>query len=418
MTHPPGEDPSFHPLRPGGALALVGIVLFAFSLRSAVASLSPLVTLISRDFALPAVVLGLIGTAPPVCFAVFGLLAPQFERRFGLERVAVAAIVVVALGLVARGFAVDSLTLLAATALVFAGVGTGNILLPPLVKKYFPRRVGLLTTVYSTTMAVATFTPPLVAVPVADLAGWRVSLGVWAVFAVVAMIPWLLMLRREGRARRDGSGMRMEVVTSAGLFARLWRLPVTWALTVVFAVSATLAYTAFGWLPTILIDTAGLSAPAAGALLSLFALMGLPASMAVPLLVARLRAERVLLAVSVVSGLAALLGLLFAPRLAPALWVALLGIAPLLFPMIMVMLGLRTRSHETAVALSGFVQSIGYAIAAVFPFAIGLLHDVTGAWTAPLWVLVGVVLAAIPAGYVITRARTIEEDWERRHGPW
>jgi CP family cyanate transporter-like MFS transporter len=33
-------------------------------------------------------------------------------------------------------------------------------------------------------------------------------------------------------------------------------------------------------------------------------------------------------------------------------------------------------------------------------------------------VLVGVVAAAIPAGYVITRARTVEEDWERRYGRW
>ncbi|MCR2827146.1 MFS transporter, partial [Microbacterium sp. zg.Y909] len=362
---------------------------------------------------------GLIGTAPPVCFAVFGLLAPRFERRFGLERVAVAAIAVVAVGLMSRGFAADSLTLLAATALVFAGVGVGNILLPPLVKKYFPRRVGLMTTVYTTTMAVATFTPPLVAVPFADVAGWRVSLGAWALFAVVATVPWVLMLTRAPRGPQRTQDVGGEdAAPTPRLFARLWRLPLAWALAVAFAVSSILAYTSFGWLPTILIDTAGVTPQMAGALLSLFAVMGLPASLAVPLLVARLRAERVLVVVAVGAGLTGLLGLLFVPAAAPVVWVALLGVAPLLFPMILVLLGLRARSHETAVALSGFVQSVGYAIAAVFPFAIGLLHDVTGAWTAPLWVLVGVVLAAIPAGYVITRARTIEEDWERRHGPW
>ncbi|MCR2813116.1 MFS transporter [Microbacterium sp. zg.Y1090] len=413
MTRSPADGPSFHPPRSGGALAVVGIVLFAFSLRSAVASLSPLVGLIAQDFPLPAAVLGLIGTVPPVCFAVFGLLAPLFERRFGLEKVAVAAISVVALGLVTRGFATGSLTLLVATAMVFAGVGVGNILLPPLVKKYFPRRVGLLTTVYSTTMAVATFTPPLVAVPLADLAGWRVSLGAWAVFAVVATLPWVLMLRRA----RDAAPVDVPAPTPR-LFARLWRLPLAWALAVAFSVSSTLAYTSFGWLPTILVDVADVTPRTAGALLSLFALMGLPASLIVPLLVARLRAERVLFAVAVVAGLAGLGGLLLAPAAAPVLWVALVGTAPLLFPMILVMLGLRTRSHETAVALSGFVQSIGYAIAAVFPLATGLLHDATGSWTLPLWVLMGAVVAAIPAGYVVTRARTIEDEWERRYGAW
>ncbi len=125
--------PSARPLWQGRALALVGIVLVAFSLRSAVASLSPVIDHVAEDFPVSPVVVGLIGAAPPVCFAIFGLLTPLFERRFGLERMAVAAIALMALGLLLRGFAVDSTTLLAATAVVFAGVGSGNVLLPPLV---------------------------------------------------------------------------------------------------------------------------------------------------------------------------------------------------------------------------------------------------------------------------------------------
>ncbi len=97
---------------------------------------------------------------------------------------------------------------------------------------------------------------------------------------------------------------------------------------------------------------------------------------------------------------------------------ALLGIAPLLFPLTLVLLGLRTRAHEGAVALSGFVQSVGYAMVAVFPFAIGLLHDATDSWTLPLIVLAVVVAAAIPAGLVAARRNTIEDEWERRHGAW
>jgi CP family cyanate transporter-like MFS transporter len=148
------------PLWRGRALALIGIVLVAFSLRSAVASLSPVIDHIAEDFAVSSVVVGLIGAAPPVCFALFGLLTPVLERRFGLERVAVAAIALIAAGLLLRSLAVDSTSLLAATAVVFAGVGSGNVLLPPLVKKYFPDRLGLMMTVYSTTMAVSTFVPP------------------------------------------------------------------------------------------------------------------------------------------------------------------------------------------------------------------------------------------------------------------
>jgi CP family cyanate transporter-like MFS transporter len=402
------------PLWQGRALALVGIVLFAFSLRSAVASLSPVLAFISADFAVPPAIIGLIGTAPPVCYAVFGILTPQLERRFGLERLALTAMIVVVAGLAWRGLATDSITLLLSTALIFAAVGVGNILLPPLVKKYFPDRIGLMTTIYSTTMAVATFLPPLVAVPVADAAGWRLSLGLWAIFAVVAMIPWIALLVRQ---RAAGPDEDIETA-SPQVFGRMWRLPLAWALMVGFTVSGTLAYTAFAWLPTILVDTAGVTPAAAGALLSLFAAMGLPASLLVPVLVVRYNATRVLFGVSVVAGFAGIAGLLFAPEAMPWLWVALLGIAPLLFPLTLVLLGLRARTHEAAVALSSFVQSVGYAIVAVFPFGIGLLHGATDSWTWPLVILAGVVATAIPAGVVVSRARTVEDDWERHHGPW
>ena len=392
----------------------MGIVLLAFSLRSGVASLSPILDHVADDFAVPAWVVGLIGTVPPVCFAVFGILTPQLERRVGLERLVVLALGVTGLAMVVRAFAVDSLTLLLGTALLFAAVAVGNVLLPALVKKYFPDRIGLLTALFSTTMAVASFLPPLVAVPTADAAGWRFSLGMWAVFAAAALVPWIAL---TVNARRTDEDDDFEAV-APDVLRRMWRLPLAWALAVTFSVSSIIAYTSFAWLPTLLIDTAGVTPAAAGALLSLFAAMGLPLSLLVPVLVARFRIIRSIFALAVVTGFAAVAGLLFAPEAAPWLWVALLGIPPLLFPLVLVLLGLRTRSPEASVALSGFVQSTGYAIAAVFPLAIGLLHDASDGWVLPLCVIGGVVAAAIPAGVVVARPSTIEDQWERRHGSW
>jgi CP family cyanate transporter-like MFS transporter len=235
----------------------------------------------------------------------------------------------------------------------------------------------------------------------------------WAVFALAAMIPWITLLVRT---RGDDDG-RLEGANAA-VFGRMWRIPLAWALVVAFAVSGTLAYVSFAWLPQILVQIAGVTPAQAGALLSLFAAMGLPASLVVPILVARFHATKALFAVSVVAGLAGLAGLVFAPATATWLWVALLGLSPLLFPLTLVLLGLRSRTHEGAVALSGFVQSIGYAIVAIFPVGIGILYDATGSWTAPLIVLAVVVAAAIPAGFVAARRRTVEDEWESRHGAW
>ncbi|MEV4777009.1 MFS transporter [Microbacterium sp. LWH12-1.2] len=431
---------STRPLWQGRALALLGILLVAFSLRSAVASLSPVVDHIDRDFALSSVVIGLIGAAPPVCFAIFGLITPLLERRFGLERVAVAAIAVMAAGLLLRGFAVDATTLLGATVVVFAGVGSGNVLLPPLVKKYFPDRLGVMMTLYSTTMAVSTFLPPMLAVPVADTLGWRVSLGMWGVCAALALIPWLTLLvqgkadvvvappvvEESDQIARPFAPDAVEVATgpiavspaNPRIFGRLWRLPLAWALAIVFGASSTTAYVSFAWLPTLLVDVGGVTPATAGFLLSLFALVALPCSMVVPILVVRFQATRPLFFFAAGAGLVGLAGLLFVPTLALAVWVMIYGLSAIMFPLSLVLLSIRARTPESAVALSGFVQSIGYAIAAVFPLLIGMLHEVTGGWQVPLIVMAGVLIVSLPAGYIAGRRRTIEDEWERRHGRW
>lgn len=426
-------DPRPLSLWRGRLLAFTGIVLVAFSLRSAVASLSPILAEIEADFAVPSWILGLIGAAPPVCFAVFGIVTPALERRFGLERLAVAAMVVATGAMVARALASDALALLLGTAVLFAAIGVGNVVLPPLIKKYFPDRVGTMTGLYSSLLAVAAFVPPLVAVPVADAAGWRFSLGMWAVFALAAIVPWVAQLvvdareRAAGRAAAargldgngagdaDGADVEIDEPTPRVL-GRLPRIPLAWALAVTFAISSASVYACFAWLPVVLVEMAGVSHAAAGALLSLFGAMGLPWSILVPMAVTRWNRVGVVYVVALVAGVAGVLGMVLAPTAATVLWVVLLGTPQGLFPAVLVMIQRRSRTHEGAVALSSFSQSIGYAIAAIFPLAFAVLHETTGGWQAPL-VLLGVLfLFAIPAGYVVTHTRTIEEEWEKRTG--
>lgn len=397
----------------GRFLALVGVVLVAFSLRSAVASLSPILAEVRADIDVPTWVVGLIGTAPPVCFAVFGIVTPLLERRFGLERLAIAAMAVAALALAGRAFAPDAGILLIGTTVLFAAIGVGNVVLPPLIKAYFPDRVGVMTALYSATLAVAAFLPPLVAVPIADAAGWRFSLGLWAVFAVLAMVPWITLAvrdRAEHAAAVDEPAPRV--------LDRLFRLPLAWALAATFAISSASVYACFAWLPVILVDVAGVSHAAAGALLSLFAAIGLPLSFLVPLVVTRGRGIGWLYVVALVTGIAAVTGLLLAPTAATALWVVLLGIPQGLFPAVLVLIQVRARTREGAVALSGFAQSAGYAVAALFPFTFALLHEGTGSWSGPLLMLGALMLLTIPAGAIVSRGGTVEDAWERRHGTW
>lgn len=394
------------PLWAGRTLALIGIVLVAFNLRTAVASLSPILVQLEREVTLSPAVVGLLGMLPPLCYAVFGIVTPLFAKRLGLEVTLVVALGVLAIGLAGRGLAGDAGWLVAASALTFAAIGVGNVLLPPLVKRYFPDRIGLITTVYVTAMSVSTFMPPLVAVPVADAAGWRVSLGQWAIVAALSVVPWIALLvhpRREALAA-------LPEEAEPGLLRYAFRSPLAWAVAVIFAVSGFNAYAVFAWLPVMLHDIAGNSAAEGGALLALFAVMGLPCGLLVPIIAQRFGKVRLLAAIGAVALVVGYLGLLLAPTWQTWVWVAIAGIGPLFFPLALVLVNLRTRTHEGAVALSGFVQSVGYLIVAVGPLAVGLLHEATDAWLWPILFLAASAVPAAVAGAVAGRPRFFEDE--------
>ncbi|MBM7504368.1 CP family cyanate transporter-like MFS transporter [Agromyces aurantiacus] len=394
------------PLWAGRGLALVGIVLVAFNLRTAVASLSPVLHQLEADIPLSTALVGLLGMLPPLCYAVFGIATPVLARRIGLEPALIVALAALAVGLAGRGLAPSAGWLLAASALTFSAIGVGNVLLPPLVKRYFPDRIGLLTTVYVTAMSVSTFLPPLVAVPVADGAGWRVSLGMWAIVAATALVPWIALIVHP---RREIPAELPEEV-EPGLLRYAFRSPLAWALAVVFLVSGFNAYAIFAWLPSILADTAGTTPGQGGALLALYALMGLPAALAVPVIAERRGRVRTLVAVGAGSLIAGYAGLIVAPAVATWLWVAFAGIGPLFFPLSLVLINLRSRTHAGAVALSGFVQSAGYLVVALGPLAVGLLHEWTGGWTVPLLLLLASAVPAAVAGLVVARPRFFEDE--------
>lgn len=403
------------PLWAGRTLALTGILLIAINLRTANAAISPITSQIGADIPLSSVTLGILGALPPIVFAISGFVAPLVAKRLGLEASIALAALAMVLGDLARAFSGDVVTLALGSALALGGMGFGNILLPPAVKRYFPDRIGLVTTLYVTLLSISTAGPAILAAPLADAAGWRVSLGIWAILAFSSLVPWVMMLLRSRADRRvaDAAGDDEAVEVDEpepALFRRMLRSRVALAIALAMAVSSLNAYASFAWFPLLLEDRAGVDPVGAGALLAVYGIMGLPCALIVPLLAARMRNVGLLIQLGVAFFVVAYLGLLFAPAAAPLLWVALAGLGPILFPVCLVLINLRTRSHHTSIALSGFVQSIGYTVGATGPFVVGLLHDATDGWTAPLVFLLATALVAAVAGFLLVKPRFVEDD--------
>lgn len=407
-----GQADAPRPLWAGRAAVVVGILLLALNLRTAVASISPIVAVVNRDIELGTVGLGLLGTLPPIAFALSGLVAPRVARRLGIETTLVIACCAMVLGPLLRAVSPSYGVLLAGSAVAFLGMGFGNIMLPPVIKKYFPDRIGQLTAAYGTVMALSISVPPLIAPPIASAAGWRVAVGCWALLAVLALVPWLAVRRR---ARRD-DGSAGIADTGHPAVGPLRTAKTAVALAIAFSVTGLNMYALFAWLPELLIQRAGSSPEQAGALLFLFGIVGLPLALVAPILAGRLRNVGALIALGIGLFLVGYLGLLFAPAVATWLWVLCAGTGSIVFPLCLVLIGLRTRGPQGASRVSGFVQGIGYTAAAAGPLLFAVLHEVTGGWTAPLLLLIAVSLVGFIPAMLLRRPSYVEDELARDPG--
>lgn len=401
--------------RPASAAvpALLGLVLVALSIRAPINVVGPVFGAVAAELGLPVVVLSFIGAAPPIGFAVAGLLVPPLTRRARLEAALLLALAALLAGQTARLFSAEPIVLVASTFVTMLGIGAANVLLPPLVRRYFPSRIAPVTSLYLVLMSVSASTASFAAVPIAEATNWRVAFAVWIAVPVLALVPWLALLRSARRAAvtvvefDDGRAGRAVVTHRPVVASR-----VVWAITATLALSSISAYVAVAFLPGILVASAGLTPAAAGVALGVGVALGIPAALVVPLLAVRRRAVVPVIAVSGAFALVGWGGLLLAPTAAPFLWAALLGLVPITFPLSLVLVNTRTRDHRVTVSVSGFVQGVAYVSAGAFSFVVGVVHDATRAWTIPLLVLMATALLAVPATIVLARGRMVDDELE------
>ena len=279
-----------------------------------------------------------------------------------------------AIGQVVRAVAHDPWMMGVGSLIALAGMGIGNVVAPPLVKKYFPKHVAAVSMAYITGLQLGTVVPALVAVPVEEAAGWRVSIGWWAALAVVAAIPWVIEILRPDAP----TGAPAQSVSSAApQRIRPWRSPVGVALALFFGTNSLCTYAFFTWLPAVA-ESIGMSRADGGLALAVYSAIGLIAALAVPWAAGRFDDPYAVVVISVVAYLAGFAGLLWAPGAAPWLWICLLGVGPSTFPLCLTLINLRTRTQAGSAALSGFAQGVGYTAACLGPIVFGMLLDGPG----------------------------------------
>lgn len=389
-----------------GALVLVGMVLVGANLRMAVTSLGALLDEVRTGLGLSGTMAGVVTTLPTIAFAGLGAITPWLVRRVAPARVLVVAMVALTAGQVLRAATGSTLVFVMTSALALAGIAVANILLPLLVKQYFPHRTGLVTGAYTMAMTVGTTVAAAAAVPTAHAFGsWRAGLGIWAGLAAVAVLPWASLARR---ARAEaGQSTPTEIITQTRV--RPARTRLGWAMAVYFGAQSLSGYAIMGWLAQLFRDS-GYPPATAGLLLAGVTALGVPVALVMPMLAGRLRTLRPLVLSLAAASALSYLGLALAPYDGALLWMALLALGQGAFPLVLATIGLRARTAEGTVALSAFAQSTGYLIAALGPLFVGVLYGATGGWTVPIGFLLSALAVQTCVGLIIAQPRYIEDE--------
>lgn len=395
-------------------LLVLGIVLSALNLRPAITSLGALLEEVRDGLGMSGTVAGVLTSVPPLCFALFGVMAPRLARRFGPGAVVCGGMVAIAAGLLLRPYAGSTAGFLAASALALMGIAVSNILMPVIVKRWFPDRVGSMTGLYSMALALGTASAAAVTVPMTEVMGgsWQTGLAVWAGLAAAAVLPWIPFVRQRGAGPADPAAARQGHARVEQPALRITRSRTAWALAVFFGLQATAAYITMGWMAQIFRD-AGVPASTAGLLLAVTMVMGVPLAFVIPRLATRLPHQGPIAIALGVCGLAGYAGLYFAPAAGAWAWALLLGVSNCSFPLALTMVGMRARTGAGVAQLSAFAQSTGYLLSIPGPLLVGVLYQHSGGWGLPIALMTALMIPQMLVGVLAGRNRTVEDEAAR-----
>ncbi|BDH46227.1 MFS transporter [Salmonella enterica subsp. enterica serovar Choleraesuis] len=377
---------------------LIGILAIATTLRVTFTGIAPLLGTLGNDLQLTTAQTGILTTLPLIAFAIFSPLAAGVARRLSTERALAVALLMIIAGIFLRSSGTSS-ALYIGTATIGCGIALGNVLLPSLIKRDFSDNVARLTGAYSLTMGVAAALGSVAMVPLALWGlGWRGALLCLMAFPVLALVLWLPQLTRP----RQGLPGNSPALNQRGI----WRSALAWQVTFFLGLNSLVYYVVIGWLPSILVSQ-GFTSTEAGSLHGLMQLSTAAPGLIIGLVLGRLKDQRgVAASVSILCAISAL-GLWLMPALA-SLWVVLFGFGSGATMILgLTFIGLRASSAHQAAALSGMAQSVGYLLAAFGPPLMGMLHDVTGHWAAPLAAVALLAILMAVAGACAGRDREI-----------
>ncbi|CAG5944759.1 cyanate permease [Streptococcus pneumoniae] len=377
-----------------------GIILIGVSLRTPFTVLPIILGNISQGLEVEVSSLGVLTSLPLLMFTLFSPFSTRLAQKIGLGHLFTYSLFFLTIGSLIRLINLPLLYL--GTLMVGASVAVINVLLPSLIQANQPKKIGFLTTLYVTSMGIATALASYLAVPITQASSWKGLILLLTLLCLATFLVWLPNHRYNHRLAPQ---------TKQKSQIKVMRNKQVWAIIIFSGFQSLIFYTVMTWLPTMSIH-AGLSSHEAGLLTSILSLISIPFSMTIPSLTTSLSTRNRQLMLTLVS-LAGVVGIsmLFFPINNFIYWLAihlLIGTATsALFPYLMVNFSLKTSAPEKTAQLSGLSQTGGYILAAFGPTLFGYSFDLFHSWVPSVAALLLIDILMTVALFTVDRADKI-----------
>ncbi|HGQ5579670.1 TPA: CynX/NimT family MFS transporter [Streptococcus pneumoniae] len=377
-----------------------GIILIGVSLRTPFTVLPIILGNISQGLEVEVSSLGVLTSLPLLMFTLFSPFSTRLAQKIGLEHLFTYSLFFLTIGSLIRLINLPLLYL--GTLMVGASVAVINVLLPSLIQANQPKKIGFLTTLYVTSMGIATALASYLAVPITQASSWKGLILLLTLLCLATFLVWLPNHRYNHRLAPQ---------TKQKSQIKVMRNKQVWAIIIFSGFQSLIFYTVMTWLPTMSIH-AGLSSHEAGLLTSILSLISIPFSMTIPSLTTSLSTRNRQLMLTLVSLAGVVdISMLFFPINNFIYWLAihlLIGTATsALFPYLMVNFSLKTSAPEKTAQLSGLSQTGGYILAAFGPTLFGYSFDLFHSWVPSVAALLLIDILMTVALFTVDRADKI-----------
>ena len=380
-------------------LVLCAMILLATNMRAPIVALGSIAPVVQEALGISEIQIGWLGAVPMLTFAVGALIAPSIGKRFGLENTLIVMVALLTFGMVLRSVVPTWIGFLSGTLLLTLAIGFANTLAAPVIKQRTPNHIPLITGIFSLTMTVSAGIVAGVVLPLSEQVGWQWALGGWSLLGIFAIVLWIFLRLRLG----SSSHQAVVLPTAGSSDISMWRTPFAWQIAVFMGLQSLLFYTVASFLPSIWVSK-GLSAVKAGQMGSVFQFMAPIAILSLTWLVNRGRPIQALAVFAAVLNVIGILGVSYLSTDLAWLWSGLMGIGcSAIFTLSMMLFSLRTYTTNQSSELSGMAQFVGYLIAFFGPLGTGWLHEATGSWDLPLFLMLILMVINVVVAWMVSR---------------